>query len=162
MEAPAQPAVCHGAPETYSGAEQLNTTSISAILGELLPERTIVSDESATAGQAIFSQTQKAAKHDWLTLTGGSIGQGLPVAIGVAVACPNNKVIALQGDGGAMYTVQALWTMAREALDITTIILNNSSYAILNIELQRVGVSDPGEMALAMLDHTNPKRSTSK
>ena len=81
-----------------------------------------------------------AKKHDWLQLTGGSIGQGLPLAVGAAVACPDRKVIALHGDGGAMYTVQALWTMAREKLDVTTSILNIGSYAILNSELMRVGV----------------------
>jgi acetolactate synthase-1/2/3 large subunit len=97
-----------------------------------------------------------AAKHDWLQLTGGAIGQGLPLAVGAAVACPDRKVIALQADGGGMYTVQALWTMAREQLDVTTIILNNGSYAILNIELMRVGVQNPGPKALSMLDLKNP------
>ena len=97
-----------------------------------------------------------AKKHDWLQLTGGAIGQGLPLAVGAAVACPDRKVIALHGDGGAMYTCQALWTMAREQLDVTTVILNNGSYAILNIELMRVGVQNPGPKALSMLDLTNP------
>jgi acetolactate synthase-1/2/3 large subunit len=91
-----------------------------------------------------------------MQLTGGSIGQGLPLAVGAAVACPDRKVIALHGDGGAMYTNQALWTMAREKLDVTTIILNNSSYAILNIELARVGAQNPGPKALSMLDLGNP------
>ena len=97
-----------------------------------------------------------AAKHDWLQLTGGAIGQGLPVAVGAAVACPDRKVIALQADGSGMYTVQSLWTMARENLDVTTIVLNNGSYAILNIELMRVGVQNPGPKALSMLDLRNP------
>ena len=97
-----------------------------------------------------------AKPHDWLQLTGGSIGQGLPLAVGAAVACPDRKVIAIHGDGGAMYTNQALWTMAREQLDVTTIILNNGSYAILNIELMRVGVQNPGPKALSMLDLKNP------
>lgn len=100
--------------------------------------------------------TVGAAKHDWLALTGGSIGQGLPLSIGAALACPDRKVIALQADGSAMYTVQALWTMARENLDITVLLLNNSSYAILNIELQRVGVEHPGPTALSLLDLSNP------
>ena len=90
-------------------------------------------------------------------LTGGAIGQGLPAALGAAVACPDRKVIALQADGSGMYTVQALWTMAREELDITTVILNNGSYAILNIELQRVGVQNPGPKATSLLDLTNPE-----
>jgi len=100
--------------------------------------------------------TAGAAKHDWLMLTGGAIGQGLPLALGAAVACPDRKVVALQADGSAMYTVQSLWTMARENLDVTTIIINNGSYAILNIELARVGVESPGPKALSMLDLTNP------
>ena len=100
--------------------------------------------------------TENAAPHDWLTLTGGAIGQGLPLALGAAVACPDRKVLALEADGSAMYTVQALWTMVRENLDITVLILNNGSYAILNIELARVGVAQPGPTALSLLDLTNP------
>ena len=90
-----------------------------------------------------------------LSLTGGAIGQGLPLAGGAAVACPDRKVVCLHGDGGAMYTVQALWTMAREQLDVTTVIFANRSYGILNIELQRVG-ADSGPKALSMLDIGNP------
>ena len=100
--------------------------------------------------------TGNAAPHDWLTLTGGAIGQGLPLALGAAVACPDRKVLALEADGSAMYTVQALWTMVREDLDVTVLILNNGSYAILNIELARVGVEQPGPTALSLLDLTNP------
>jgi acetolactate synthase-1/2/3 large subunit len=121
-----------------------------------MPDNAIVSDESATAGMAAFPMTAGARKHDWMMLTGGAIGQGLPLAAGAAVACPDRKVIALQADGGGMYTCQALWTMAREKLDVTTIILNNGSYAILNIELMRVGVQNPGPKALSMLDLKNP------
>ncbi len=136
--------------------DSLDPASVGAILTELLPENAIVSDEAATAGLALFPMTLGARKHDWMTLTGGSIGQGLPLATGAAVACPDRKVIALQADGSAMYTVQALWTMAREELDVTTIILNNGSYAILNIELARVGVANPGPKALSLLDLTRP------
>ena len=134
----------------------LDPASIGAVVAEMMPEDAIVSDEAATAGLAMFPMTQGAPKHDWITLTGGSIGQGLPVAVGAAIACPDRKVLALQADGSGMYTVQALWTMARENLDVTTIILNNGSYAILNIELSRVGVQNPGPKALSMLDLTNP------
>ena len=134
----------------------LNPANLGAIVAELMPENAIVADESATAGMAIFPMTQGAAKHDWMTLTGGSIGFGLPLATGAAIACPDRKVICLEADGSAMYTVQALWTMAREKLDVTTIILNNGSYAILNIELARVGVTSPGPKALSLLDLTNP------
>lgn len=134
----------------------LNPANIGAVVGELLPENIIVSDEAATTGLAIFPQTQGSPKHDWLTLTGGAIGQGLPLSIGAAIACPDRKVLALQADGSAMYTVQALWTIARENLDVVTVILNNGSYAILNIELQRVGVTNPGPKALSLLDLTKP------
>lgn len=120
-----------------------------------LPEGAIVSDEAATSslGPAIALAT--AAPHDVLSLTGGSIGQGMPLAAGAAVACPDRKVVCLHGDGGAMYTVQALWTQAREQLDVTTVIFANRSYAILNIELMRVG-AEAGPGALSMLDIGNP------
>ncbi|MCP4300993.1 MAG: acetolactate synthase large subunit, partial [Gammaproteobacteria bacterium] len=136
---------------------KLDAQSLGGVLAALLPENAIISDEAATAGLAIFPMTQGAPGHDWLMLTGGSIGQGLPLAAGAAVACPERKVIALQADGSAMYTVQALWTMARENLDVTTVIINNGSYAILNIELARVGVTDPGPKALSLLDLTRPE-----
>ncbi len=141
-------------PSAPSG--KLDAMGIGAVLAELMPENAIVSDEAATAGLAIFPMTAGANAHDWMTLTGGSIGQGLPLGVGAAVACPDRKIICLQADGSAMYTVQALWTMARENLDVTTVIINNGSYAILNIELQRVGVANPGPKALSLLDLTNP------
>jgi acetolactate synthase-1/2/3 large subunit len=100
--------------------------------------------------------TATAAPHDHLALTGGSIGQGIPVGTGAAVATPDRKVVCLQGDGGAMYTLQALWTQAREKLDVTTVILANRSYAILNVELARVGALNAGPKALAMLDLRDP------
>jgi acetolactate synthase I/II/III large subunit len=87
---------------------------------------------------------------------GGAIGQGLPVATGAAVACPDRKVVCLEADGSAMYTLQSLWTQAREQLDVTTVIFNNRSYAILNLELSRVGTDNPGPKALSMLDIANP------
>jgi acetolactate synthase-1/2/3 large subunit len=156
LNAPAEPALVQQ-PTSFPAAEgQLNSANLGAILAELLPENAIVSDEGATQGGASMLMCASAKKHDWLQLTGGAIGQGLPLAVGCAVACPDRKVIALHGDGGAMYTCQALWTMAREQLDVTTIILNNGSYAILNIELMRVGVQNPGPKALSMLDLKNP------
>jgi acetolactate synthase-1/2/3 large subunit len=115
----------------------------------------VVIDEAATSGIWAPGATAGAPKHDWLTLTGGAIGIGLPLAVGAAVAVPDRKVIDLQADGSAMYTIQALWTMAREDLDVTTVIYNNHSYAILNMELQRVG-ADPGPKALDMLDLSRP------
>lgn len=141
-------------PDLPSG--KLSPEGIGACVAVLLPDQAIVSDEAATSGLAIYPMTAGAAPHDWLMLTGGAIGQGLPVATGAAVACPDRKVLALQADGSAMYTVQSLWTMAREDLDVTTVIINNGSYAVLNIELLRVGVENPGPKAQSMLDLTNP------
>ncbi|MBI2384263.1 MAG: acetolactate synthase large subunit [Gammaproteobacteria bacterium] len=125
-------------------------------IGQLLPENSIIVDEAQTSGIMLPTYTAGAPRHDIITLTGGAIGQGLPCAVGAAVACPDRKVIALTGDGSAMYTIQALWTMAREKLDVVNIIFNNRSYAILNVELQRVGAGGAGEKAKAQLDLTNP------
>ena len=157
LDAPEQPLALQRS-ETFSPGEgKLSVEAIGAALSDLMPEHAIISDESATSGLALYAMTAGAKPHDWLCLTGGAIGQGLPVAVGAAVACPERKVVALQADGSAMYTNQALWTMAREQLDIVTILLNNGSYAILNIELMRVGVQNPGPKALSMLDLRRPE-----
>jgi acetolactate synthase-1/2/3 large subunit len=137
-------------------AGKLDAMGIGAVVAARMPDDAIISDEAATAGLALFPLTAGARRHDWLTLTGGSIGQGLPLGAGAAIACPNRKVICLQADGSAMYTAQALWTMAREKLGVATVIVNNGSYAILNIELARVGAGDAGAKARALLDLTNP------
>ena len=134
----------------------IDASELGKVIANRLPANAIVCDEGATNGLGAFLLTAAAAPHDWLTLTGGAIGQGLPLAIGAAVACPEQKVIALEADGSGMYTVQALWTMVREQLDITVMLLNNRSYAILNIELSRVGVEQPGPTALSLLDLSNP------
>ncbi len=136
---------------------KLSAEGIGAVVSAFMPQNAIVSDEAATAGLALYPLTAGAPPHDWMTLTGGAIGQGLPLAIGASVACPDRKTICLQADGSAMYTVQALWTMAREDLNITTVIINNGSYAILNIELMRVGVAAPGPKALSLLDLKSPE-----
>jgi len=125
-------------------------------IGQLMPEDTIIVDEAQTSGIMLPMYTAGAPRHDVLTLTGGAIGLGLPCAVGAAIACPQRKVIALEGDGSVMYTVQALWTMARERLDVISIVFNNRSYAILNVELQRVGAIGAGERAKAQLDLKNP------
>ncbi|MBV9331471.1 MAG: acetolactate synthase large subunit, partial [Alphaproteobacteria bacterium] len=122
-----------------------------------LPEGAIISDEGATCGLGTTIATATAPPHTLLSLTGGSIGQGLPLATGAAIAAPHRKVLAIHGDGGAMYTLQALWTQAREKLDVTTVIFANRSYAILNIELARVGAMNAGPKALSMLDLHNPE-----
>jgi acetolactate synthase I/II/III large subunit len=141
-------------PERPSG--ELTGEAVANAVGALLPEGAIVSDEANTAGLWVAAATAGAPPHDSLTLTGGAIGQGLPVATGAAVACPDRKVVCLEADGSAMYTLQALWTQARESLDVTTVIFNNRSYAILNLELSRVGAESPGPKALDMLDLSRP------
>lgn len=143
--------------ELPSDAEAFDQFSIGKVIAHLLPEDAIVSDEANTSGIGPAMATATAAPHDWLSLTGGSIGQGLPLATGAAVACPDRKTICLHGDGGAMYTLQSLWTQAREKLDVTTIIFANKSYAILGIEFDRVGVGAPGPKALSQLDLHNPE-----
>jgi acetolactate synthase-1/2/3 large subunit len=127
-----------------------------AVIGALLPANAIISDEANTSGVLLPAATATSPPHDVLTLTGGAIGQGLPVSIGAAIAAPDRPVIALQADGSALYTISALWTMARERLDITVVILNNHAYAILQQELKRVGVSAAGPKAQSLLDLSNP------
>jgi acetolactate synthase-1/2/3 large subunit len=141
-------------PDRPTGA--LTAESLGAAIGAVLPEGAIVADEANTSGLFVPGATAGAPVHDWLTLTGGSIGIGLPLALGAAVACPDRKVLALQADGSAMYTLQALWTMAREAADVTTVIANNGSYAVLNMELNRVGAEEVGPKAREMLDLHGP------
>jgi acetolactate synthase-1/2/3 large subunit len=141
-------------PELPAGP--LTADAVCQALGALLPEGAIVSDEGNTSGLFAAGHTAGAPAHDWLCLTGGAIGQGLPVAVGAAVAAPDRKVVALQADGSAMYTLQSWWTMAREDLDVVTIIFNNASYAVLNMELSRVGATAGGQKAKDMLDIGRP------
>jgi acetolactate synthase-1/2/3 large subunit len=126
------------------------------VIAALLPEDAIISDEANTSGFFLPTATAGSASHDLLTLTGGAIGQGLPVAVGAAVAAPHRPVIALQADGSALYTISALWTMAREQLDVTVVILNNHAYAILQMELQRVGAAAAGEQSRSLLELGHP------
>ena len=142
-------------PKLPSG--KLNAGKVCQALGALMPENAIISDEAQTSGVKLPFFTAGAPRHDVLTLTGGAIGQGLPVAVGAAIAGGNRPVIALVGDGTAMYTIQALWTIVREKLDVTTIIFNNRSYAILNIELERVGAESAGPKAKSQLDLSQPQ-----
>lgn len=135
---------------------KLTAAKVCQAIGALLPENAIISDEAQTSGVMLPACTANAPKHDLLTLTGGAIGQGLPVAVGAAVACPDRPVLTLAGDGSAMYTNQALWTMVNEDLDVTVIIMNNRSYAILNVELERVGAEGAGTKAKSQLDLSEP------
>lgn len=142
------------APEAPTG--EITPDAISAVLGRLLPENAIVVDESVTTGRTFFKLTAGAPPHSWLNNRGGSIGYGLPVAVGAAIAAPDRKVVALEGDGSAMYTVQSLWTMAREGLDVTVLVFANRSYRILRGELTNVGVGNPGPRAIDMLSLDRP------
>jgi acetolactate synthase I/II/III large subunit len=136
---------------------ELTAQTVAAAVGALLPERAIVVDESNTASETLPAATAGAARHDWLTLTGGAIGYGLPAATGAAVAAPDRQVLCLQADGSAMYTLSALWTQARENLNVTTVIYNNGAYDILRLELQRVGAgTGPGPKAQQLLDLRRP------
>jgi len=138
---------------------ELNAATVATAVGALLPEAAIVSDEGITGGLLAYALSAAAPPHDWLALTGGAIGQGLPVAVGAAAACPDRKVVALQADGSALYTLQSWWTMGRDNLDVVTILLNNRTYAILNLELARTGAAEnPSGQSRAqeMLDLSNP------
>ena len=141
-------------PELPTGP--LRSDNWGSVIGALLPENAIISDEANTSGLLLPDATAASPPHDVLTLTGGAIGQGLPVAVGAAIAAPHRPVIALQADGSALYTISALWTMAREQLDVTVVILNNRAYAILQFELTRVGASATGPKAQSLLDLSNP------
>jgi acetolactate synthase-1/2/3 large subunit len=143
-------------PELPSGA--LDVNAAAQAIAHYLPEHAVVVDEANTSGLALAPVTATARLHDWLSLTGGSIGWGLPAAVGAAIACPDRKVVNLEGDGSAMYTIQALWTMARENLDVTVVIFNNSKYSILELEFGRTGArgGKPGPKAASMLRIDGP------
>jgi acetolactate synthase I/II/III large subunit len=136
--------------------QKLTPENIGAVVGALIPEGAIICDESVTTGRNFFATTEGSPPHDWLQLTGGAIGEGMPLAVGAAIACPDRKVINLEADGSAMYTVQALWTQAREKLNVLTIIWANRAYRILRNELANVGAENPGRKAHDMLSLDNP------
>ncbi len=137
-------------------AEPLTADHVGRVLGARLPEGSIVSDEMVSAAGAVLQYLANAAPHERLPVTGGSIGQGLPVAVGAACACPDRKVIALEADGSGMYTLQSLWTMARESLDVVTVIFANRRYRILEIEMRRTGAKGFGQIAQNMIDIGRP------
>jgi acetolactate synthase-1/2/3 large subunit len=140
-------------PEAAHGP--VTSAAVAQTLAALIPEDAVIIDESLSFGFAFYPGTRDAAPHDWLQLAGGAIGDGLPLATGAAVAAPARRVINLEGDGSALYTLQALWTQAREKLDVTTVILSNRKYAILELELAEVG-ANPGRTALDLFDLANP------
>jgi len=134
----------------------LDLFSLGRSVAAALPEDSIVVDEAATSGVGLYAAAAGAARHSLLTLTGGAIGQGLPCAAGAALACPGRKVVALQADGSALYTPQALWTHAREGLDIVTVLCSNSAYRILQLEIGRSGVANPGEASRRLTELAPP------
>ncbi len=140
-------------PEIGRGA--LTPEAVAATVGALMPDNAVIADESVSFGRGFFANTKAGPHHDWLNVTGGAIGGGMPMATGAALGAPGRRVINLQADGSAMYTMQALWTQAREKLDITTVLLSNRKYQILLGELANVG-ANPGRTALDMMDIGNP------
>lgn len=136
---------------------KLTAYAVGASIARHMPDGAIICDDAVTSGAGVAASTATARPHEVLALTGGAIGIGLPLAIGAAVAAPDRKVLSLNGDGAAMYTVQALWTMAREDLDITVVVFANHTYRILNIEMQRTGAGEAGPSARKLLDLGDPK-----
>src|SRR5262249_30285610 len=137
------PHIAHVPSTPAAGA--ITPTALGISIGALLPENAIVVDESISTGRGFFGSTRTSRRHDWLQTTGGSIGIALPLATGAAVACPDRKVIALEADGCGMYTIQALWTQARENLDVTSVIFANHRYESLRLELAKVGAQCAGQ-----------------
>ncbi len=135
---------------------RLTAPKVCKAVGHLLPPQAILIDESITSGLMLPAMTAGAPRHDLLTLSGGAIGQGLPNAVGAAIACPGRPVIALVGDGTALYTFQALWTMAREKLHVVSVVFNNAAYSVLNVELERVGAGAVGPKARSQLNLAGP------
>ncbi len=146
-EKPDRPALPHG---------EITLPGVAATVGALLPENTIVVDESMTSGRGLMAATRGAPPHDLLANTGGSIGIAMPLAVGAAVACPDRRVLCLSADGSGMYTVQALWTMARESLNITTVVFANREYGVLKREFSYLGVGDPGPRARDLFEIGRP------
>ena len=134
----------------------LTAISLANTIAASLPESAIVVDEANTSGFALPMALARAPRHTLLTLTGGAIGQGLPAATGAAIAAPDRPVLSLEADGSALYTIQALWTQAREHLNVTTVLINNAAYAILRMELARTAAGQAGRRASRMLDLSDP------
>ncbi|MGH3231842.1 MAG: acetolactate synthase large subunit [Streptosporangiaceae bacterium] len=150
------PIVAGAAPPLPAEPGPLTVISLANTVAASLPEHAIVVDEANTSGFALPMALASAPRHTLLTLTGGAIGQGLPAATGAAIAAPDRLVLCLEADGSALYTIQALWTQAREQLNVTTVLINNAAYAILRMELARTAAGPSGERASRMLDLSGP------
>lgn len=156
LDAPVAPAFSNWTRAQAATGDKFNPHTIGQSLAHYLPEGALISDDGVTSGAPIYDALASAARHEWLGHTGGAIGQGTPVATGAAVARPDVKTVCLAGDGAAMYTIQSLWTMARENLDVLTLVFVNNAYRILKIELARTGAGNPGPAANGMLSLGNP------
>ncbi|MDX8441071.1 acetolactate synthase large subunit [Mesorhizobium australafricanum] len=154
---PSQPvSVASAFPDEPTPRGRLTDDAVALSVARKLPENAIVCDEAVTSARRYFALSAFAAPHDYMMGTGGSIGGGIPMATGAAIACPGRKVVNLEADGSGMYTVQGLWTQAREKLDVVTIVFSNRNYAILHGEMRNVGVNAIGENARRMLDLDQP------
>ena len=147
--------IAHGGLRPVVPTGPLNVRGIAQVLAARIPDDSIVAVDSGGGGAA-YPALQRCVRHTWLNLTGGSIGQGGPAAVGAAIACPNRQTFALLGDGGAMYTCQFLWTAARENLDLIAVVFANQQYNILEVEYRRLGVNEIGERAASLFDLGNP------
>jgi acetolactate synthase-1/2/3 large subunit len=159
VAAPGQPLPPAGPPDipsTTAAGTALDAASLGAALAACLPEQAIVVEEAATSSLPFYAASTGSARHTVLTLTGGAIGQGPPVATGAAIACPERRVISFQADGSAAYTLQALWTQVREGLDVLTVLCSNRAYRILQIELSRSGIREPGPQARSLTQLEEP------
>lgn len=157
LNAPKQPKTLQEASRPEPTTGELNSKSIGLSIANLLPEGAVIADEAATSGGPAYYLTQVSAPHSSMYLTGGGIGWGLPAATGAAIARPDSQILALQGDGGGMYTLQAMWTQAREGLNVTNIIFSNRKYAILQVELGRAGIENPGAKVQALTELSSPE-----
>jgi acetolactate synthase-1/2/3 large subunit len=135
---------------------EITLPGVSAVIGALIPERAILIEESMTSGRGLMPATRNAPPHDWLGNTGGSIGIAMPLAVGAAIAAPDRQVLCLTADGSGMYTLQALWTMAREGLKVTTVVFANRTYAVLKREFSYLGIGEPGPRAQEMFEIGRP------
>jgi acetolactate synthase-1/2/3 large subunit len=156
LSAPSQPVAAVREAPASAPTGPVTAYSVGDSLCRHMPDHAIISEDAVTSGLPVFLQTRTARPHDWLCLTGGAIGQGIPAAIGAAIACPDRKVLSLNGDGSSAYTIQGLWTMVRENLDIVTVIFANRAYRILNIELARTRSGQAGPKARGLLDIGSP------
>jgi acetolactate synthase-1/2/3 large subunit len=152
-----EPPLADAAEQAPDGDQPLTPDTIGRVLAAALPQDSIIADEMISASEPVWRHLLRAAPHSFLPITGGSIGQGLPLATGAAIACPDRKVVALEADGSAMYTLQALWTAARENLDITVVVFANRRYRILDVEMKRTGVDQFGPAAGRMIDIADPE-----